>query len=220
MKSKHFQKLLELQREHQRRRPWKLNAHGFYVPHVYDEVDPRGPSWWDDVGFVLRGRRHIVWWRHPRYVYSSELESRAFEAAGPFPQSQSMLDGAVKRFRTVGRSRKKVTGYELAPLAAGYREYFDRVRSINKELSEEGINYVVGASLRWEWFPWAMCMQLIAPLEVRNEQEAEQLAVLAKRLAANQTTLEKEFPRYQYSKEDWLQDEARRKQLIASAGDG
>ena len=58
---------------------------------------------------------------------------------------------------------------------------------------------------------WASTgLDLVAPLEVRNEQELAVMADLARRLLLGHTTLEREFADYRYTKESWLLEAASR----------
>ncbi|WKU20185.1 hypothetical protein [Advenella alkanexedens] len=65
---------------------------------------------------------------------------------------------------------------------------------------------------RWqrECLSWATGVDLVAPLEVRNETELENVTDLANRLLRGQTTLENEFPGYAYGREQWLQEQDKR----------
>ena len=107
MKDLRQERLGRLQREYHRHHPWRLGPGGLFVPHSYAEVKPDALSWWDDVGFILNGRRVIVWWRHPRCVYHDALEELASEQAGEFPFDDWLMKGAIANYRKVGRSRKK-----------------------------------------------------------------------------------------------------------------
>ena len=51
---------------------------------------------------------------------------------------------------------------------------------------------------------------MVAPLEVRNEQELAVVADLARRLLLGRTTLEREFADYCYDKAIWLSEAAAR----------
>ena len=62
-----------------------------FIPHAYPEAEAEPLSWWDDVGFMLDGRRVIVWWRHPRCVYHDAIERQAM-ADVPAPSTPSTLD--------------------------------------------------------------------------------------------------------------------------------
>ncbi|NOS96906.1 MAG: hypothetical protein HOP25_00335 [Methylotenera sp.] len=46
-------------------------------------------------------------------------------------------------------------------------------------------------------------VELCAPIEVRNEQDLIILANLVRKLLKRETTLEKEFPDYIYTKDNW-----------------
>ena len=52
-----------------------------------------------------------------------------------------------------------------------------------------------------------MGVSLVAPMEVRSESDLTDVADLAKRLMLWKTTLQKEFPGYQYGRADWLREQ-------------
>lgn len=79
-------------REYHRTHPWRLSEGGLFIPHAYWNRTETSLSYWDDVGFILNGRRIIVWWRHPRDVYQEQIESQAWEEAGDDP----MIAGSSK----------------------------------------------------------------------------------------------------------------------------
>lgn len=113
MKDPRQERLGRLQREYHRSHQWRLGPGGLFVPHSYAEVKPDALSWWDDVGFILNGRRVIVWWRHPRYVYHDALEEQASEQAGEFPFDDWLMKGAIPSYRKVGRSISRNTLREV-----------------------------------------------------------------------------------------------------------
>jgi hypothetical protein len=73
-------------------------------------------------------------------------------------------------------------------------------------LEIEGIEFDVASSWKRERLKWVTGISLVAPLEVRNEIELAEVAKLARCLMLGQTTLEREFPEYRYSKADWLRE--------------
>jgi hypothetical protein len=204
MKDPRQERLRHLQREYHRKHPWGLNAGGLYVPHSYAETLPDALSWWDDVGFILNRRRVIVWWRHPRDMYRNTVVELARAQAGEFPLDDWLLNGATPNYRQVGRSRKKIVSYTCRPPSEASRAYFQGRRTAEEELSEQGVDCDVypSANRTRQW--WATGLDLVAPLEVRNEQELAAVADLARRLLLGQTTLAQEFPGYCYTKERWL----------------
>lgn len=202
-KQEHFGRL---QRQYHHNHTWRLNRDGLYVPHAYEDIQPNISSWWDDVGFILNDRRVIVWWQHPRYVYSSAIDEHSWIEVGPGPQDDWLVDGATKNYKKVGTSRKKIVSYSTRQPSEGQKAYYARLRDIRQRLTAEGIDFDVPLSWKAERLNWAMGISLTVPLEVRNEAELASVALLARRLLLRQTTLESEFPEYQYGRADWLKE--------------
>ena len=204
MKIARLERLRKLQREYHQSHPWRLSQGGLYIPHSYLDMKPDSLSCWDDVGFILNGRRVIVWWQHPRYVYSDSIEEKAWQEAGPGPHDDWLIEGGTKNYKRVGRSRKKLVSITARKPSPEQRQYHDSLRDISARLSAEGIDLDVPTSWKWERLRWAMGVSLVAPMEVRNEGDLTLLASLARRLVLGQTTLEAEFPGYRYDRTDWL----------------
>lgn len=203
MKDQRQERLGRLQREYHRNHPWRLGPGGLFVPHSYTEVKQDALSWWDDVGFILNRRRVIVWWRHPRHVYRDAIEELAQEQAGEFPFDDWLTQGAIPNYRKVGRSRKKIASYTCRQPSEASRAYFQRLRALEQDMSMQGVDSDVRPSSKRKRLSWATGLELVAPLEVRNEQELAVVADLARRLLLGQTTLAQEFPGYCYAKERW-----------------
>ncbi|GAA3994772.1 hypothetical protein GCM10022279_17970 [Comamonas faecalis] len=210
MKDHRQERLGRLQREYHRNHPWRLGPGGLFVPHSYAEVKQDALSWWDDVGFILNRRRVIVWWRHPRHVYRDAIEELAQEQAGEFPFDDWLTQGAIPNYRKVGRSRKKIVSYTCRPPSEASRAYFQHLQAMEQELSAQGIDCDVHPSSKRKRLSWATGLDLVAPLEVRNEQELAVVADLACRLLLGSTTLEREFSDYCYNKATWLSEAAAR----------
>ncbi|WP_241839299.1 hypothetical protein [Rhodoferax antarcticus] len=170
---------------------------------------PDSLSYWDDVGFILNGRRVIVWWRHPRSVYSDAIEEKAWEEAGPSPKDNWLIEGGTKNYKRVGRSRKKLVSITSRKPSTEQSQYYELLRGISARLSAEGIDLDVPVSWKWERLNWAMGISLVAPLEVRNEAELAVVANLARRLILGQTTLGAEFSGYRYGRSDWLREQGK-----------
>jgi len=197
-----------MQRQYHRSHPWCLSQGGLYVPHSYADTKPDSLSWWDDVGFILNKRRVIVWWRHPRLVYADALDEQSRQEAGDGPKDDWLAEGCTKNYRQVGASRKKIVSYTSRQPSAEQWLYYDRLRDIRERLSSEGIDLDVSTSWEREHLMWAIGVNLVAPLEVRNEIELASVALLARRLILGKTTLEAEFPGYRYGRTDWLREQS------------
>jgi hypothetical protein len=173
-------------------------------------MTPESLSWWDDVGFILNRRRIIVWWQHPRYVYTNAIEDQAWQQAGDGPQDNWLTEGGTKNYRKVGKSRKKLVSYTSREPSPAQRQHYDLLRDIEKRLRADGIDFEVSVSWKWERLTWAMGVSLVAPLDVRNECELASVANLARHLILGKTTLEAEFPGYRYGWDNWLREQEKK----------
>ena len=81
----------------------------------------------------------------------------------------------------------------------------------------DGIDQEVRTSWKWERLSWAMGVTLVAPLEVRNEQEVVEVAYLARNLILRKTTLAEEFPGFVYDRASWLRDQSREQTTVSSS---
>ena len=207
MKNTKFELMRHLQRQHHRNNPWRLSKDGLYIPHSYDDVKPHSQSWWDDVGFILNGRKVIVWWCHPRYVYSGAIRDQSWKEAGDSPNDDWLFEGGTTNYRKAGKSRKKIVSYTSRQPSEEQQMFYDKLEDIEKRLASEGIEFDVSTSWQRERLSWATGVSLVAPLEVRNEDELALVAKLARRLVLGQTTLDAEFPGYRYCKSDYLREQ-------------
>lgn len=207
MRNAKFELFRRMQRQYHRSHPWCLSRGGLFISHSYAETKPDSLSWWDDVGFILNKRRVIVWWQHPRHVYADSLDEQSWQEAGDSPQDKWLTEGNTKNYRQVGASRKKIVSYTSRQPSAEQSAYYDLLRTIRERLTTVGIDRDVSTSWKRERLAWATGVGLVAPLEVRNEDELASVALLARRLILGQTTLEAEFPGYCYSRADWLREQ-------------
>lgn len=206
MKQHRLEALRQSQKNYHRNHTWRLSAGGLYIPHAYHDTKPESLSFWDDVGFIMNGRRVMVFWQHPRYVYHEALHQRAWEEVGQGPRDNWLFEGATKNYRKVGRSRKKLVSYTCRAPSPEQQAHYDRLNAAIARLEMQGIDCDIPSSWKWKRMWWAMSVHLVAPLEVRNEAELANVARLAKRLIRRETTLESEFPGYSYGRAQWLQE--------------
>jgi hypothetical protein len=211
MKIARFERMAHTQRDYHRNHQWRLSKGGLFIPHSYTYTTPDGLSWWDDVGFILNGRRVMVWWQHPRYLYLNAVEERAQALAGEDPGGDWLIEGAIKNYRNVSRSRKKVVSYTCREPPEAQKQYYEHYRQVREQVMTEGIDFN-GAhpAFKRERLWWATGVDLVAPLEVRNESELASVAALAKCLLLGRTTLGAEFPGYRYGRADWLAEQPKR----------
>lgn len=208
MKNPRYERFRILMRQFHQNRPWRLDG-GLFIPHAYTE--PRPLSWWDDVGFILNGRRVLVWWQHPRSKYRDEIARRAHQEAGLMPDEPLFFD-EERVWKRVGRSRKRVVVHRTQGWSEPMRAYFDKVEAIEERLSVEGIDHTVYPSLTTKSYRWGTGMELCVPLEVRGADDVRALAALGRRLAKREITIQEAFPDYRYGRDMWLW-EARERDL-------
>jgi hypothetical protein len=206
MKNLKQEKLRRMQCQYHRHHPWCLQKGGLYIPHSYETKQLNDLSWWDDVGFILNKRRVIVWWQHPRCVYSDAIDKLSRSEVGDYPQKDLFID-KKKNYKKVGASRKRIVSYTCMEPSSEEKLYFERLSNIRERISTEGIDLEVYPSWGQENLNWAVGVNLVAPAEVRNEDELAVVASLARRLMLRQTTLDSEFPDYRYGKPDWLKEQ-------------
>ncbi|WP_245960658.1 hypothetical protein [Simplicispira hankyongi] len=218
MKNTHYEHLGRRMREYHRTHQWRLSEGGLFIPHAYSNVGPESLSYWDDVGFILNGRRIIVRWQHPRHVYADAIATMAWKEAGDDPHEDWVRESGTKNYKMVGKSarRKKQSGYTIGSAPEAQLQYYTKLQQIEDRMTREGIALEVRPSWKWTRLRWAMGVELVAPLEVRNEKELAQVACLARGLILQKTTLGQEFPGFVYDRASWLNEQA----ALSSCSDG
>lgn len=213
MKQPRLDALGRSMRQYHRHQPWCLSEGGLYISHSYDDMKPDALSHWDEVGFVLNGRRFMVWWEHPRSIYRNAIKNLAFKTLGGGPDPDWLVEGATTLYKRVGKAgkRKKPVGHRSRESSDAQKAHYAQLAQTIVRLSDEGIDLTVHPSWRWKRMRWGMSVELVAPIEVRNEQELAELAYLARRLVLQQTTLAEAFPGAVYDRESWLGERAHMK---------
>jgi len=203
MKNPRFERRRRLARQYHRNKRGDLFDRGILARHDYSGLEPEALSWWDDVQFILGGRRIAVAWQHPRQVYQGMIEDAAMQATDDLYEKVEdwPFECAEKIYRKIGRSRKRVTGYTVRH-RPGEQEWFDALRAEEARLSREA-EFSVRPSISIETLAWCRFVAVVAPVEVRNVAELGALADLVRRILKGETTLEREFPGYVYGKAQW-----------------
>ena len=210
MRNPHYEYLGRRMREYHRMQQWRLSDGGLFIPHAYWNMGPESLSYWDDVGFILNGRRIIVWWHHPRHTYGEAISSMAWDEAGDGPRDDWLFEGGTKGYKMVGKSskRKKLSSFISRAPSEAQAQHYAKLRQIEERLTLVGIELSIQPSWKWERLTWAMGVSLVAPMEVRNEKELAKVARLARDLILQKTTLAREFPDFVYDRASWLRDQA------------
>ena len=212
MKNLNQERLHRQVKQYHSHNPWRsLDHNGLYVPHQY----PKGRelSWWDDVGFVLSGRRVMVWWVHPRMTYADAIDELGLHEAGPSPSRRAELfDSAEKQWKKVGRSRKKVIAYRSMPASDAQRSYYSKLNAIRTRLETEGVDLTIRPSISVKTLSWCVGVDLCIPVDVRTYDDVRALVRLARQLLKSELTLNDVCSGYQYGRENWQSEKELRKQ--------
>lgn len=172
--------------------------------------EPRELSWWDDVGFILNGRRVMVWWVHPRMKYADAIENAAWTEAGEPPSSiNDSFDSGLctKQYMRQGRSRKKLVAYQVPPTASDTAEYFSRLETIQNRIKAEGIDMAVCPSISIKMLDWCIGIELCIPHEVRNEKDLLSLTKITRQILVSGSSLALApsiSDDYRYDRKQWL----------------
>lgn len=187
------------------------------MPHDYSNMDPDKLTTWDDVGFILNGRRVMVWFQHTRCKYRDVIEDMAYEQVDS-TSVDSLGDDrfgrvreSVKVYRPLGKmgKRKKVVAYSShGELLPEVEDYYLRLDAAEERMCTEGIDLDVTPSFGRTRLWWATGITLIAPLEVHSVNDIKTVAELARKVLLGQTTMEQEFPGYRYGRQDWIREQA------------
>lgn len=146
MKNPHYELLGRRMRQYHRTHQWRLSEGGLYIPHAYWNMDADSLSYWDDVGFILNGRRVIVWWRHPRDLHRDAIESQAWSEAGDSPRDNWLCEGGTQNYKRVGKSgrRKKLSSFTGREPSAAQRQYYDKLLQV--ELRSNSLSFASNGS--------------------------------------------------------------------------
>lgn len=212
MKNSNQERMRRFRRQYHRSHPWRLGASGHYIPHDYSQG--RILSWWDDVGFVLNGRRVMVWWVHPRMKYQDAIEDAAWAEVGRPPKSANhFLDDAqcIKHYKRLGRSRKKIVSYQSPPTAPETSGFYTRLGLAQDKIANEGIELEISPSLTIQALNWCTGVDICIPFEVLNESDAIALAETVRHIMKNGRSLASIRDRipsgYRYGRENWLSEQ-------------
>lgn len=213
IKNRLFERHRRLQKE-RGTQPRSGMTDGVVVRHCYGGEKPDALAWWDDTGFNLNGVHVAVWWVHPRMRYQNEVAAMAHEKV-PFSifeiegvKTPGLFDGAKPVHKRVGKSgkRKKISGFTLnSPLSESRSAWYAAITlETDRLLRDNGL--VVTPSIKIEALSWCRGVSICAPLEIRGVEDLKKLCSLVKSLLKGQTSMDREFPGFAYTRADWVRE--------------
>lgn len=178
---------------------------GIIAHHLYDDMTPDAPTFWDDAVFIVNDYRVAMRWTHPRDRYLNLVKTEVMRrVAHLHPKSDPFAD-MTPNYKKLGRSRRKIVSWTQRPFSEEYRRYFDLLNETERQVAEE-VAFEVRPSLNISWYKWCKGVNLCAPFEVRSEADLLALSHVARRLAKRESTIAEEFGDFVYRQTDWLAD--------------
>lgn len=177
-------------------------SNGLIIWHQYEEANLTELSWWDDVSYILNDYLVNISWIHPRMAFKDQTEDDAHKRIAHLDTGvNNLFSQSEPNYVKVGKSRKKIISHTIkGPLlssewaAAFDAAYAEIIKTTDLQITP---------FIKSEWTSSGRIVEICAPIEVRNEQCLMAIANLVRKLLKRETTLEKEFPDYIYTKDNW-----------------
>lgn len=177
-------------------------SNGLIIRHQYEEANLTELSWWDDVSCILNDYLVTISWIHPRMAFKDQAENEAHKRVTHLDTGiNDLFSQSEPNYVKIGKSRKKIISHTIKGpllssdwLAAFDAAYAEIIKTTDLQITP---------FIKSEWTSSGHFVELCAPIEVRNEQDLIILANLVRKLLKREITLEKEFPDYIYTKDNW-----------------
>ena len=113
MKNPAQERLRRQARQYHRHHTWDLEKGGVRISHLYQIGTQL--SWWDGIGFVLNGRRVMVWWIHPRMKYVDAIGELALKKNLANRQPSPTRSSVAEESNTVRVDARRRSGQHASP---------------------------------------------------------------------------------------------------------
>lgn len=186
-------------------KPNQRLTNGIVDRYKFDDA-PNKLTWWHDTGFNLNGRRVMIWWTHPRCKFNDTISDLAYENVPYVESDVDLIRESDPQYKYVGKSgkRKKISGFRCMSVPER-RKWYDTLKAEEERLKKV-TDLVVTPSFTVDILDWCRGVHICVPMEIRGIADLHALCNLVKRVLKGETTLEKEFPGYTYTKDDWSKE--------------
>ena len=184
------------------------------VYHDYRYNKPDQLAFWDDAGFKLGSQYISVCFVHPRYQYSEQVDSLAYEETIKVVPRPTTELKSTPIYTKLGRSRKKAKLYEMMPMERTTANFYDVRKQKTAELCSTS-DLRITPSLRVEQVRYGRMAIFCAPIEVTCELSLKRMCDTVRDLLLRKTTIKELFGEYSYGREEWLAEEPARKMPIS-----
>lgn len=203
MKNSHIEKLKHMAKLAHRNDSRSRYEDGIVVRHVYDDLNPKDLTWWDDTGFILNDYKVCIAWNHPRNAYNYATEELAhIEVDHLFERKSSLFSDATPNFKAVGKSRKKVTSWTSSGRSLLNQEWYAAYQQAHARILVDN-DIIITPTIDVSWNSWCKSVSICVPMEIRGVADLKDLCALTKAVLTRKTTLAAEFLNYTYTVEDW-----------------
>lgn len=203
MKNQHVERLRYLAKQWHKHKRIHYGRRGVQVRYIFDEEQKL--TWWTDTAFVLNNYRVAVSFIHPRMAFEDAIDEAAHANVAHLYKRTDFLSKKAPISQSVGRSRKKVSGYSYENDDCN-NEWINALKAEQIQLAKTS-DFSIVASIKVEWTKYSRFVTFCAPIEIKNEDDLLSMAILLKKCLKRETTLELAFPGYVYTREDWLREQ-------------
>lgn len=176
MKNKNIEYMYKKAKERTKTR--ESDGSGYKIYHCY--YDERGnrlkdKGYWDDVGVFRDSIFTCILWTHPRYIFEEEIRNTVFLNSKQNKKFNDWFDNAVKKYKKVGKSRKKVVCYEYPNIS----ELLEPPKKSHAELFSDELNsthHVQKCHIRSYITKNARYVDVCYPVEVIDETSLKSMA--------------------------------------------
>ncbi len=178
------------------------NAQGNHFPHLFENSSKLASC--EEVFFKLGSQVVVVWWVHPRQQYLLLCDECAYLMMLPLRNDTPLI--FKPKYKKIDNSRKKAMSFELVQSSTvEEQEFWQKYREKYHELLTTS-DFVIKPFINIKQYDWCLGVDICLPLEVLDETSANELVAIVKDLLRQETTLDKLYPNYQYTKENWQQE--------------
>lgn len=154
--------------------------------------------------FILNDYRVIVAWNHPRFAYQKFIESEARKNISHLDVNMDdMFNLTTPDYVKAGQSRKIIKSYTINKFPEEFANWSQAYKLALQEITHS-VMYQVKPFIKTQWLANGYLIKICAPIEVLSVEGLVQLVNIVKRLLKGETNLNREFPDYIYTKEQWL----------------
>lgn len=206
MKNKKVEKLYQLAKNN--RKTKNSGGSKYKVYHSYLDEDRnllRTKGYWDDVGVYGGSLFTVICWTHPRYMFEEKIREHVYEKMNTLYKEESFFNNFNKKYKKVGKSRKKVISYEYcvdteynSPQKISYNQLFEDELKVTNHIQKCYINTYITKSARY--------IHVCYPVEVICEDSLKKMTDEVMGYSRDYSKFYEKYGEYGYSLSDYMNE--------------